>query len=143
MKVFHDDGRGSTDESVEFFEKLLPELRECGFTPIELSLDFGRLYSFELLGVLRRDPATPGTVDIEDCVVLLTGVNCGYGGTGPDGTVRILALLNGVDIHHGEYLTKVDKDLQEAIRSERHLRIDFKMGVPKAIPSRCMIGGAL
>ena len=132
MKVFHDDGRGSTDESVEFFEKLLPELRERGFSPIELSLDFGRLYIFELLGALRRDPATPGKLDTDVCVVLLSGVNCGYGGEGPDGTVRILALLNGIDIHHGEYLTKVDKDLQEAIRSERHLRIDFKMGAPEA-----------
>ena len=135
MKVFHDDGEGSTDKSVEFFEKLLPELRERGFSPIELRLDFGRLYSFELLCVLRRDPATPGTLDTEVCVILLTGVNCGYGGTGPDGTVRILALLNGADIHHGQYLTKVDEGLQEAVRSERHLHIDFRMGVPKVILS--------
>ena len=74
-KIYTDGGYGMTDHSVEYFRKLKGKLGSIH----KIRIDDGREFSTEITS--------------DKAIVLLSGVNCGYGGTGPHGTVRILDML--------------------------------------------------
>lgn len=74
-KVYHDEGAGVTQMSVEYFKKLKGKLGKI----IDIRVDSDREFSMEMY--------------CDAGYVLLSGVNCGYGGTGPHGTVEILKMI--------------------------------------------------
>ena len=74
-KVFHDGGAGVTNHSTEYFKKLKGKLGAI----VEIRVSTDRDFTMEIF-------ADAGWV-------LLSGCNCGYGGTGPHGTIEILRLL--------------------------------------------------
>jgi hypothetical protein len=72
FEVLHDGGHGVTEESLEYVESLKGKFGEV----IDISIDKDREFAMEIKGI--------------NCVLLLSGVNCGYGGTGPHGTIKLL-----------------------------------------------------
>ena len=77
-RVWQDGGHGITNKSLRYFDSLKGKLGRI--TNIHIS--FERQMSME--------------IDCEHGIVLLSGVNCGYGGEGPQGSIEILKRL-GVD----------------------------------------------
>ena len=80
--VIHDNGHGITAKSLELLSRYLPTIRDM--RPYEVVIDFDRIFRFEIK-CLRG-------------VVLLSGLNCGYGGEGPHGSVRALEMLIGREL---------------------------------------------
>jgi hypothetical protein len=90
MILLKDGGHGITEESLRFWhlnkDKLgLIILLEASFEPLGIDMDD--------LGVLEYNVVIHGY----NGDMFLSGCNCGYGGTGPNGTAKILAEL-GVPI---------------------------------------------
>jgi len=77
--ILHDEGHGITQRSLEYLEAYLDIVK--AMKPYEVIIDFGRTFSLE--------------IKCERGVVLLSGCNCGYGGTGPHGSVKALEMLLG------------------------------------------------
>jgi len=73
--IYHDEGGGVTEDSIEFFDKLKGKFGDV----LDIHINQNRQYTMEIVGT--------------HAVCLLSGVNCGYGGTGPHGTLRILEKL--------------------------------------------------
>jgi len=73
--IYHDKGYGVTEESIKFFKKLKGKLGRV----LDISIDQHREFSMEIKG--------------SNFLVLLSGVNCGYGGTGPHGSLEIFEMI--------------------------------------------------
>jgi len=94
MLCLKDSGHGITEESLKFWHD---NKNKIG-TPIKLEASFDAL-------VTENRKKNGITYSIEyNCIIhghngsiLLSGCNCGYGGTGPNGTAKILVEL-GVPI---------------------------------------------
>ena len=88
MRIYVDPNIGNTFESLKYLEKILN--RYSGrLEVIQVIIDNFRIYSFE---IHARDPIPPK----QDIFILLSGLNCGYYGTGPHGSLRALQML-GID----------------------------------------------
>lgn len=88
--IFKDSGHGVTEESLKFWNENRNKIGEVSL--VEVAKE----------GVLREDRTEDGLrIPIEynliafgsNGVILLSGCNCGYGGTGPNGTAKILTEL--------------------------------------------------
>lgn len=88
--ILKDDGHGITDNSIEFWhanKDKIGELLTVDVTAKPLLVEqrtsdgatYEVEYNFRAIGMTGS--------------ILLSGCNCGYGGTGPNGTARILAEL--------------------------------------------------
>ena len=73
--VYSDKGYGVTSESIEYLETLKGKLGSIR----NINIDQNREMSMEIV--------------CEGGLVLLSGCNCGYGGTGPHGSVKVLEVL--------------------------------------------------
>lgn len=89
--MLKDSGHGITDESIKFWNKNKERLGKVTHVIVT---------QMPLYTELRESGSgTPYTVEYNFIAVgnggmmLLSGCNCGYGGTGPNGTVRILVEL--------------------------------------------------
>ena len=74
-QIYHDEGAGVTQMSVEYFTKLKGKLGRI----TDIRVDSDREFSTEIY--------------CDAGFVLLSGTNCGYGGTGPHGTVELLKMM--------------------------------------------------
>ena len=77
-RVWQDGGHGITNKSLRYFDSLKGKLGAIH----KIHIDGDRQMSMEIEAI--------------NGVVLLSGVNCGYGGEGPHGTLTILEKL-GID----------------------------------------------
>ena len=77
-RVWQDGGHGITNKSLRYFDSLKGKLGAIH----KIHIDGDRQMSMEIEAI--------------NGVVLLSGVNCGYGGEGPHGTLTLLKKL-GVD----------------------------------------------
>ena len=84
VKVYHDDGDGATEVSLDYFKTLKGKLGVID----SISIDADRLFTMEIRSHTVRD--------YEVIITLLSGVSCGYRGTGPRGSQRIIEMLTGV-----------------------------------------------
>ena len=107
MKVFHDGGDGITEVSKRHFTRYFKNL-----TPIELTVRRHGHFTFELYGLAKNKERTP-------VLILESGFNCGYGGTGPHGTAFALEKL------------KVPKEIIELMFTKDNLYINFQSDKPK------------
>jgi len=73
--IYHDDGEGATSPSMALWDSLKGKLGKV----YSFSIIAGRQFSVEIIA--------------EHGIVLLSGLNCGYGGTGPHGTQKLLKSL--------------------------------------------------
>lgn len=119
MKVYHDEGYGVTDTSVEYFKELKGRLGRIE----AIYLDADRTYSMQIESRLK-------TKLHEDYPIttLLSGVNSGYGGTGPTGTIKIIDLIitentSRLDVTLGADLLKTISKLKQDIISFEQLKI--------------------
>ena len=96
-KQFVDKGYGVTEESIKYFKKLRGKLGQIN----QINLDSNREFDMEI-------QCSAGTV-------LLSGVTCGYGGTGPHGTLKILEMI-GLD----------SEDYRQRIFANKHVMIDLR-----------------
>jgi len=94
---FVDKGYGITEESIKYFRTLRGKLGQVH----QINIDDGREFDFEL-------QCSAGTV-------LLSGVGCNYGGTGPHGTLKIIALL-GLD----------PENYRHRVFGSSHVKIDLR-----------------
>jgi len=74
--ILHDNGYGITETSIQFFNKH----RKLIGKVIRVSINKERVFAMEISG--------------SNGVILLSGCTCGYGGTGPHGSIRILKSIN-------------------------------------------------
>ena len=74
-RIYHDEGAGVTAESIKFFKRLKGKFG----TVLDIHINQNRQYTMEIVGT--------------HSICLLSGVNCGYGGTGPHGTLQILEMI--------------------------------------------------
>lgn len=86
MKVYVDKEIGKTDASLRYLSRILG--RHPRLNVISVVIDNFRTFSFEVYAV---DPEAD-----EHIFILLSGLNCGYYGTGPHGSLRALQML-GID----------------------------------------------
>lgn len=93
--IYHDDGYGVTEDSLKFFEGLKGKLGEL----LDIRIDQNRQFTMEIQGT--------------HTITLLSGTNCGYGGTGPHGSLKILEML-GVQV------------ASDYILSNEHCHIDLR-----------------
>lgn len=100
--VFTDDGEGATAPSLKLWELLKGKLGNI----YSFSIIAGRQFSVEII--------------CEHGIVLLSGLNCGYGGTGPHGTKTLLKSLN---IPSSMYSEKV---LDRMIFGQQKFMLDLK-----------------
>ena len=84
VKVYHDDGDGVTEVSLDYFKTLKGKLGVID----SISIDADRLFTMEIRSHTVRD--------YEVIITLLSGVSCGYRGTGPTGSQQIIEMLTGV-----------------------------------------------
>ena len=84
VKVYHDDGDGVTEVSLDYFKTLKGKLGVID----SISIDADRLFTMEIRSHTVRD--------YEVIITLLSGVSCGYRGTGPRGSQSIIEMLTGV-----------------------------------------------
>ncbi|SVA61800.1 uncharacterized protein METZ01_LOCUS114654 [marine metagenome] len=96
-KQFIDKGHGITEESIKFFKRKRGKLGQI----LQINIDQHREFDMEIR-------CTAGTV-------LLSGVTCGYGGTGPHGTLRILELI-GLD----------SEEYKQKVFTNKHVNIDLR-----------------
>jgi len=110
-KVWHDGGGGITKRSLDYFKRNGHKLGQI----VEINICDMPHFSMEIWGV--------------NGVMLLSGVTCGYGGTGPHGSVKILAMLGVVPSKkgwRGELLPDYACELAKEIFSKRRVRIDLR-----------------
>lgn len=88
-QVYHDDADGVTELSLEYFDSMQGKLGEV----LDIFINQERTFAMEI--------NTPRST------LLLSGVNCGYGGTGPHGSLKILKRL-GLKVAD-DYITGNDK----------------------------------
>ena len=101
VKVRHDGGGGITDISKKHFSRTIR-----GVVPIEVNIHRQGIFTFELYGI---------EVKTSDCVVILeSGFNCGYGGTGPHGSAWALENLG------------MAKEVSRCVFEQMDLRVDFR-----------------
>jgi hypothetical protein len=98
-KVYHDGGAGATQHSIEYFKKLKGKLGRI----VEIRVSTDRDFTMEIFS--------------DAGWVLLSGCNCGYGGTGPHGTIEILRLLG---FQNG------GSDYEREVFTERNVKIDCR-----------------
>ena len=108
MKVIHDGGDGVTEVSKKHFARYFKHI-----TPIELTVRKHGHFTFELYGLAKNEERTP-------VLILESGFNCGYGGTGPHGTAFALEKL------------EVPKEIIELVFIKENLYINFRSGKSKA-----------
>tara|TARA_Y100001951_G_scaffold85962_1_gene76132 strand:- start:215 stop:562 length:348 start_codon:yes stop_codon:yes gene_type:complete len=97
--IFTDDGGGMTQRSLEYFDTLKGKLGRI----IEIHIDSDRNFCWEIF--------------CDAGWVLLSGVNSGYGGEGPHGSLKILDLLG---------FKKSDEEILKKIFTDKHIRIDCR-----------------
>jgi len=83
VKILHDTGGGVTKESLDFWDKV-KNLYDVQW--LDIYITFGRHFSFEIFGIDNKSN--------ESVILLLSGCNCGYGGEGPHGSLKIVKELN-------------------------------------------------
>ena len=81
VKVYHDDGDGATEVSLDYFKTLKGKLGVID----SISIDADRLFTMEIRSHTEKD--------YELIITLLSGVSCGYRGTGPRGSQKIIEML--------------------------------------------------
>ena len=96
-KTFTDGGHGVTEESIKYFKKLRGKLGEI----VQINIDSNREYDME--------------INCSAGLVLLSGVTCGYGGTGPNGTLKLLEMI-GLD----------SEDYRQKVFANNHVMIDLR-----------------
>ena len=101
-QIYHDDGAGATSPSLEPWFSLKGKLGRIS----SFSMVAGRLFSAEII--------------CDSGIVLLSGLNAGYGGTGPHGTQK---LLKSLEIPEGLYSQKV---LDRMVFGQEKFFLDFK-----------------
>jgi len=78
--IITDEGGGITQESLKLFESWKGKFGEIIWLHVNRSDDYNApLFSCEIHGM--------------DNTMLLSGCNCGYGGEGPTGTIKILNMI--------------------------------------------------
>lgn len=97
--IFTDDGGGITQRTLEYFDTLKGNLGRI----IEIHIDSDRNFCWEIF--------------CDAGWVLLSGVNSGYGGEGPNGSLKILDLLG---------FKKSDEEILKKIFTDKHIRIDCR-----------------
>ena len=90
VKVYHDDGDGVTEVSLDYFKTLKGKLGVID----SISIDADRLFTMEIRSHTKKFEYHEK--DYEVIITLLSGVSCGYRGTGPRGSQRIIEMLTGV-----------------------------------------------
>jgi len=83
--IFVEPQWGATSESLSYLRKVLSRLKT--FEAIRVTITGHGAYTFEVYGLIR------GEYSARPVIILLGGCNCGYGGTGPHGSVEALRLL--------------------------------------------------
>ena len=96
-KTFVDGGHGVTADSIKYFKTLRGRLGEI----VQINIDKNREYGLE--------------INCSSGIVLLSGVTCGYGGTGPNGTLKLLEMI-GLD----------SEDYRQKVFSNNHVVIDLR-----------------
>ena len=99
--VYSDKGYGVTEESLNYLKTLKGKLGNIK----QISIDQKREMSMEIA--------------CENGLVLLSGCNCGYGGTGPHGSIKVLEELGFTD----------PKRYEEQIFGEDSVRIEVRENV--------------
>ena len=97
--IFTDDGGGITQRTLEYFDTLKGKLGRIN----EIHIDSDRNFCWEIF--------------CDAGWVLLSGVNGGYVGEGPNGSLRILDLLG---------FKKPDEEILKKIFTDKHIRIDCR-----------------
>ena len=111
--IVHDEGQGVTRESVKLLEDFLRAHPD--FSPIEAHVYAHMNFGFELYGTISRHPV--GSDEYTETVyVLLSGFNCGYGGTGPHGVIEAVKLLG----------YEMTPDQRAILFGNRSVEIDFR-----------------
>jgi hypothetical protein len=85
-KIFTDNGFGITEESIKYFKSLEGKLGQI----FQINLDQHRNFAVEI-------QCSAGTV-------LLSGLSCGYGGTGPNGMLDVMTMIG---LKSEEYKEKI------------------------------------
>jgi len=89
--VLTDEGEGVTQHSLDHLKEWLRIYHDLQL--VELHIDSkGRTFNTEIFGILPGN--SYGRTDPDSCVILLSGLNCGYGGEGPHGLKTALEWLN-------------------------------------------------
>lgn len=101
-EIYHDEGGGATAESLKYWDSLKGKLGRIS----SFSMVAGRQFSAEII--------------CDNGIVLLSGLNCGYGGEGPHGTQK---LLKSLKIPEGLYTQKV---LDRMVFAQERFHLDFK-----------------
>ena len=101
FNVYSDKGYGVTEESIQYLETLKGKLGSIR----NINIDQRREMSMEIV--------------CEGGLVLLSGCNCGYGGTGPHGSIKVLKILGFKD----------PKKYEEQIFGEDCVRIEVRENV--------------
>lgn len=86
--IVTDDGAGHTKGSLEVLEQFLNSHPE--FRPIEMHVDAERAWS-EIYGTIKDKDG-----QLDSVYILLSGLNCGYGGEGPHGTINAIRMMGYV-----------------------------------------------
>jgi len=103
MKIYIEKQFGVTDSSLEYLQRILPRLRKMNFELVEVTISRFAPYGFQVYGLIEHPSDTwqTSTIDYdtwkESVVILLGGLNCGYSGTAPHGSVKALKIL-GVNV---------------------------------------------
>lgn len=91
MTIFMDDGGGVTSESIKYFRDIIPNLQEI--IKVEVSFEaLRRVAVFDVLQFWTKE-YTMILTDMSHNEMWLSGVNCSYGGEGPNGSYVILREL--------------------------------------------------
>lgn len=100
--IYHDEGEGATSVSLKYWDSLKGKLGRIS----SFSMIAGRMFSAEII--------------CDNGIVLLSGLNCGYGGTGPHGTQK---LLKSLEIPEGLFSQKV---LDRMVFGQEKFMLDLK-----------------
>lgn len=107
--VLHDGGGGATDPSVEFYQRHKTELGRI----VDVFVDSMSQFSLEIQGFNYKTH--------EATCMLLSGCCCGYAGTGPNGTLKI---LKDICYRQNHYFNETS--LRTLIMVKRYLHFDFR-----------------
>ncbi|MEI6040268.1 MAG: hypothetical protein WCP93_02865 [Candidatus Berkelbacteria bacterium] len=99
-KVHHDGPRGNSANSADHFKELV-----IGVKPIEIRLNKAGQFHFEFFGTKAG----------EEVIILESGLNCGYHGTGPSYSFDILRMLG------------VPADLAQMVYENDNLLYNFRV----------------
>ena len=83
MRIYIEDSIGNTYKSLQYLARIL--VRHPYMKIVSVSINNFTVFSFEVHAI---DQETD-----ENIYILLSGLNCGYNGTGPNGSIEALKML--------------------------------------------------